>query len=273
MTIPIYDDPTEWNIVDAASDPKPNEWHPSNGPARRLCRCLEGVRDLVEALEHVLSVHNRSKKRRRMRSVITPLHNLCACTVDLLNSIQSDNALVDGLPENCGKDLAKIVAFLKASVPFEGSGKLALLRNKVAAHYDRDMQPMELRAINLSVDLTEIAEWISINIFVLCDALKLKAYTWSGTGYSKDSQMIMCSEPLMTDFRVEAGRVVGINGCFVSKSPRWEVYHGLRSLWKKSDELFERPSVWRIREFIEDDPGCHWSKVLQDGDRSRSKAS
>jgi hypothetical protein len=40
MEIPIFDDPTERSIVDVAGEPTSNEWHPANGPARDLCRCL-----------------------------------------------------------------------------------------------------------------------------------------------------------------------------------------------------------------------------------------
>jgi hypothetical protein len=196
--------------------------------------------------------------------MIVPLHNLCTSTVDLLNSIQSEKQIADRLPPHCGKDLAKLISFFKASVPFLAQGKLAILRNKISAHYDRDMHPMEMRNVNSSVDLTEVAEWISVCISVLCDAVKLDAFIWSGRGYSKDSLMIMCSEPLMTDFCVEEGQVVGINGCYVSKSPKWQIYEAMRALWKRSDEMFERTSRWRIKEFIEDNPGEHWSKLIRD---------
>jgi hypothetical protein len=212
-----------------------------------------------------LTAKNRSKRRRRLRSVVVPLHNLCISTVDLLHSILSDQQIPERLPEHCGRDLTKLVSFFKQNVPFERHGKLAVLRNKTSAHYDRDMHPIDLRAVNLSVDLTEIAEWISITVSVLCDILKLNVFMWSGQGYSKDSVMIMCTDPLMTDFRVSGGKIVGINGCYVSESPRWQVYSALKSIWAISDQMFERSSNWRIKEFAEDKPGDHWSKILRDG--------
>jgi hypothetical protein len=264
LPIPIYDDQTEWNIVDTATESERNEWHPSNGPARRLCRCLEGLRDLEESVEHLLGVQNRSKRRRRLRSVVVPLHSLCTSTVDLLNSILSQKQFANRLPEHCGKDVARLISFLKCHVPFEGIGKLAVLRNKISAHYDRDMHPSEMRVVNLSVDLTEVAEWISILISVLSDVLKLDVFVWSGAGYTEGSLMIMCSEPLMTDFEVRNGNVVGINGCYLSKSPKWQIYAALNTVWRLSDRMFERSSRWRIKEFVEDKPGDHWSKIVRE---------
>src|SRR5205823_9154448 len=128
-----------------------------------------------------------------------------------------------------------LISFLKAEVPFEGQGRLALLRNKTAAHYDREMIPVDMRAISFSVEVTEVAEWVSILISVLSDVLKLNVYMWSGDGYEKDSVMIMCTDPLMTDFRVEQGKIVAINNCYVSESPRWHVYSALKKVWRLSD--------------------------------------
>jgi hypothetical protein len=264
VSIPIYSDDADWDIVDPTGETVHREWHPMNSPARRLCQCLEGIRDLRETIDHVLAVHNRSKRRRRIRSVVVPLHSLCVSLRDLINSIASDRTIADRLPLNYSSDLASLMAFFRSHVPWERSGKLALIRNKTSAHYDRDMWPADLREVSLSVDVTETAEWINLTISVLCDVLKLDAFMWSGGGYAPNGVMIMCTEPIMTDFKVEAGNVVGINGCYVSKSPKWKVYDALKSLAAATDKMFERHSRWRIKEFLADPPQSHWSKTLRE---------
>jgi hypothetical protein len=188
------------------------------------------------------------------------------CTVGLLNAIMSERQFRERLPEHCGRDANKLASFLREHVPFEKKGKLALLRNKVAAHYDVDMTPFEMRALNQSVELTEVAEWISVALAVICDAAKLNVFTWSGRGYSENSVMLMCTEPLMTDFQTKDGQIVGINGCYISESPKWQIYSAIKRVWTLSDQMFERHSRWRIRGFVEDTPDQHWSKILRDAD-------
>jgi hypothetical protein len=270
MSLPIFKDSSEWRIIDTTEEGHSREWHPMNGPARQLCRCLEGVRDVQEQIEHLLTAQSRAKRRRRLRSVVVPLHSLCIATVDLLNSIASDKTIAERLPRGAGGDITRLLTFLKEHVPFGRGEKLTVLRNKVAAHYDRDLQANDRRQLNAAVEVTEVAEWISIIISVLSDSLKLNVFMWSGTGYTEGGVMIMCTDPLMTDFRVENGQVVGINGAYVAESPRWSVYAALKALWTVSDRMFERASRWRIKEFVEDKPGEHWSKVVRDfGGRSR----
>ncbi|MBV9009049.1 MAG: hypothetical protein JO354_07780 [Verrucomicrobia bacterium] len=263
MSLAIYNDSSEWQIVDATDDGRSREWHPMNGPAKHLCRCLEGVHDVQEQIEHVFTAQNRAKRRRRLRSLVVPLHSLCIATVDLLNCIASDKTIAERLPRTAGSDIAQLLAFVRAHVPFGRGEKLTALRNKIAAHYDRDLQPSDSRQLNASIELTEVAEWISVLISVLCDVLKLNVFMWSGTGYAEGGVMIMCTDPLMTDFQVEDGQVVAINGAYITKSPRWCAYAALKTLWLVSDRMFERSSRWRIKEFVEDAPGDHWSKVVR----------
>jgi hypothetical protein len=134
---PIYEDPLKRKIFDAVggSDQK-GEWLPMNNPAKRLCKCLEGLRDIEESVEHYNTAQAVKKRRRRLRGIVVPLHSLCVSVVDLINGIQSEKNVHQLLPQNCTTQLTQLRERFETLVPFRGKGKLAILRNKVsAAHY------------------------------------------------------------------------------------------------------------------------------------------
>jgi hypothetical protein len=166
----IYLDPIDRKIVDAAGDEdQKGEWLPINSPAKRLCKCIEGLRDIQEAIEHVNSVEAPKKRRRRLRGLFVPLHSLCVGIVDLLNCIQSDESAQSKLSKDHLGQLTQLRERFRGLVPFESKGKLGKLRNKLSAHYDRDMAPEEMRELLKSVTFAEIGEWISICAATLCD--------------------------------------------------------------------------------------------------------
>lgn len=89
----IYLDTFDREIANSLSEgeAEANAWHPSNPAAQQLWRCLECLRDLDELLEEAFHQKNSTKKKRRLKNAITPLHSLMFALDDLLNDIQSNN--------------------------------------------------------------------------------------------------------------------------------------------------------------------------------------
>jgi len=120
-----------------------------------------------------------------------------------------------------------------------------------------------MRDLLNSTDSTEIGEWLHIALGVLCDAMKLDAFMWSAEGPEKDTITIMCQEPIISVFRIENSRIVGIVGFYLRKlSPKWMVFDQIRKVAESSQCLFERESRYRIAGFYEDSKG-QWARSIQ----------
>jgi hypothetical protein len=69
----------------------------------------------------------------------------------------------------------------------------------------------------------------------------------------------------MTTVEVHDGRISKLLGFHVRKeSPKWEIYRAIASAAQLGDKLFQKNSPYRIRGFLKDRPGEHWSKLLRD---------
>jgi hypothetical protein len=260
---PIYLDPIERSLVDAASglsDPK--EWHPMNGAADRLIKCREALRDIEEVIETFASAKAATKKRRRLRAVFVPLHSLCVNVVELINQIQTDKRVHDRLPLNATAELTRLRSHFVDQVPFHRKGRLGMLRNRVSAHYEASMSPAEMRELLNTTDSTEAGEWIHATIGVLCDLLKLDAYMWSAEGPTEDTITMLCQEPLISVTRLEGNTIVELKSLYMcGKSPRMIMFDQMLELVKLSQCLFERKCQYRISSFYED-AGPHWARSL-----------
>jgi hypothetical protein len=267
----IYADPVDRNIIDTAGhEDQEGEWEPMNNPAERLCKCLEGLRDIHEAVENFKSVQAPKKQRRRLRAIFVPLHSLCICIVDLINSLQSERSVHSLLPKNCTRQLTELRERFENLVPFGRKEKLGLLRNKVSgAHYDRDLTPAEMRDLLRGVSTTEVGEWINICLATLCDLLKLNAYQWSTKAPADNTAVILCEQPIpvmsVVDVDVQERRITGIRAIYFTKSPRSVAFETIKALTRSADALFESGSKsrFRIAGFHEDPPDVNWSALLR----------
>jgi hypothetical protein len=282
---PIYLDPLKRKIVDAAGDEdQAGEWLPMNNPAKRLCKCIEGLRDIQEAIEELTAVQAPKKRRRRLRGIFVPLHALCLGIVDLINAIQSEKSVHSLLPKNCTPDLTELSTKFKTMVPFGNKEKLGMLRHKVSAHYDKDLTPEEMRELQKSVTSSDVAEWINICLAMLCDLLKLNAYTWSTMPPEQNTAVVLCEQPIpvMSVIEVDgpktekddALRITGIRGIYLTTSPRMVVFETIKEVAQAADPLFEEGAKYnfRIQSFDEDQPGVKWSAILR-SDKKDSTAT
>lgn len=265
--MPIYLDQMDRRVVDFNDDDslQPAEWHPMNTAATRLCRCHVALGDVQEAVEHYLSTADPKKRRRRIRAVSIPLHNLCEGIIDTINAIQSDQSIHDRLPPDATKQLSELRTRFVSLVPFDRKGKLGIIRNRISAHLDKSEFPSDMREIVRSADPTEFGEWIHCCVGLMCDLLKLDAYRWTATTQKKDTIITMFQEPIMAVLRVEDGKVVEFAGALLRKrSPKHDIFEAASSLCESSQQLFERHSSLRISGFREDDPKDGWARMLRD---------
>lgn len=270
LGMPIYADPVIRKIVDAAGDEdQTGEWLPVNTPAKRICKCLEGLRDILENIEHYNAAHAPKKRRRRLRGVFVPLHALSVCIVDLINSIISEKTVHSVLPKNCLKELSELRIKFEILVPFKSGGKLGDLRNKVSGHYDKNMTPSEMRDLIKAVTSSEVGEWISICLGVLCDLIKLDVYRWSTKPTHENQGVILCERdiPILSEFVFDSEKetIIGLKNVFLTTSPRVEIGQVIKEVAVISDTLFVdgEKYKYRIRGFYDDPPDVSWSAVLR----------
>ena len=271
LGFPVYVDPVDRKIVDATGDEdQKGEWLPMNKPAEILCKCLEGLRDIQEAIEQFNSVQAPKKRRRRLRGVFVPLHSLCICIVDLMNIIQSEKSVHPRLPMNCTAQLTELQERFKKLVPFGWKEKLGILRNKVsAAHYDKDLSPAETRELLKNVTSEEVGEWINICLATLCDLLKLNVYDWSTEAPAENTAVILCERPIpimsVVEVDVQKHRITGFKSINLTTSPRVIIFETVMEVTKSTDTLFDAgsKSQFRINGYSEDSPGVGWSAVLR----------
>ncbi len=261
--MPIYLDPIDRELVDTTDENSTvGEWHPMKGPTTRLFKCYEAMSDIEVVLEDYARSKNIKKRRRKLRSIFTPLHSLAEHLVHLIDIIQSDTSIHDRLPEKTTSTLTLVKSKLVELVPFDRKGKLGILRNKTSAHYDKSLSPAEMKELYGKTDSTEVGEWLHVCISIMCDLMKLDAYGWSAHGPTPDTVIVMSKEPLMAVLATENGEVVELAGAFMRKvSPLTLISQKIQHAAELSQGLFEREARMRLVGFHPDSP-IDWARSL-----------
>jgi len=261
--MPIYLDPIERELVDTADENSTvGEWHPMKGPTTRLFKCYEAMSDIEVVLEDYARSKNIKKRRRKLRSIFTPLHSLAEHLVHLIDVIQSDTSIHNRLPDKATSTLTQVRTKLVDLVPFDRKGKLGILRNKTSAHYDLSLSPAEMKELFSKTDSTEVGEWLHVCISIMCDLMKLDAYGWSANGPTPDTVIVMSKEPVMAVLGTENGEVVRLAGALMRKvSPLTLISKKIQQVAELSQGLFERETRMRLIGFHPDSP-TDWARSL-----------
>lgn len=261
--LPIYFDIDRKLIDTAETDDAQHDWHPGNSAAHKLCRCVECLRDLRGLLEDGSRLENATKRRRKAKIILTPLHSLAECTVDLLNDCEGNPDTVKKMPVGYTKLISKLRLLLFNHIPVGKDGVLSRLRNKTSAHVDKTLRPAEARELIASLELHEIGMWLDTSISVLCDLLKLPVYFWTcESEHSQVIRMLMC-EPFLVSFKCENGEMVELVAVhMVKRPPRADIRDLILDVVRQSRWLF-RPSDTQIRAFYEDDNTDFWARSLE----------
>lgn len=262
--MPIYLDKVARPLCDPADQGSAHDsWHPGNVASQRLFRCVECLRDINDALADAGAARNEVKQRRKLKQMFIPLLSLAESITDLIHILQSNEDALSRMQPTDPKLLQQIKTKYQEFVPLSSAALLRQIRNKMAAHVDKDLWPNEAQALLAQAKHGEIGLWIHTSLTVLSDLLKLKVYAWVAA--SKDARLyrLMHTEPFLVTFRIENGAIVELVGAdMVSQSPRTLVMLLIEEIIQHSQWMFQDGEP-RIQGLVQDQPGDHWAKSLR----------
>lgn len=261
--MPICLDPVDRGIADSLSEGEAdvNDWYPSNDAARKLWRCLECLRDLDELLEDVAQQKNATKKKRRLKIAVTPLHSFATSLDDLLNDIQCNKDTSSKLTSEQEEQIRRIREQFSLMLPHDHKAPLSMVRNKLSSHIDRSIHPGEAKDLGRVIDSSEFGRWLHICLHLCLDLTKLDIYCWTCEAPSDELVRVMSNEPYLVTFRVEGNKVSELVGLhIVKKSPRNDIPDVIERLIESSVWMF-KPRQPRIKS-LKEDTKENWNTFL-----------
>lgn len=224
--IPIFFDPIDREIADSLSEGEMDvsSWYPSNAAAHKLWRCLECLRDLDELLEDVVHQKNATKKKRRLKIAVTPLHSLILALDDLLDDIQCNRDTSKLLKIDQKEQILAIKEQFGVMLPHDHKAPLSIVRNKLSSHIDKKLHPSDARKIGNIISPSEFGRWLHICLHLVLDLTKLGVYWWSCDSPSDEYIRLMSNEPFIVTFRIDGDKLVELVGVHIAKkSPRNDI--------------------------------------------------
>ncbi len=177
--MPIYLEETPKAISDSIEEVEVNAWFPSNSAAHKLWRCLETLRDLDELIADSANQKNATKRKRKLKIALTPLHSLVTCVDDLCNNIQSNKETRRFLKKSQIKEVAEIQNRFSELLPHDHNAIISTARNKISAHIDKKMHHSEAQKIGSTIPANEFGRWLHVCLHLVLDLAKLNIYHWS----------------------------------------------------------------------------------------------
>ncbi len=266
--LPIYLDPTARTLADSMHDPQEaiDGWFPSNQAAHKLWRCHEAMLDLEAALEPVGHAKNATKRKRRLKIAITPLHALITCLDDLLNDIENNPETRNRLKPGQAGDIPAIRTAFQAVLPHDHQSPVSQIRNKLSSHIDRRMHTAEAQALASQLTSHEFGRWLHICLNVVLDLTKLEIYAWSCRPPADGYVTCMHFEPYIVTLKIEGADAPAIAGVNISSaSPRNALSDAANRLVVLSRWMFKAGQA-RIGGFTQDEPHAPWNSFARNVD-------
>jgi hypothetical protein len=94
---PVYADEVR-QLADVVTEYQPHSWKPANYAAQKLFRCVECLRDMEVLLQTAGRLKNKTKQRRKLKIIHTPLYSLVEAIRDLANDLENNPDTVCQLP-------------------------------------------------------------------------------------------------------------------------------------------------------------------------------
>lgn len=260
---PVYADDVR-KLADVATDLQPQTWKPANVAAQKLFRCVECLRDLELLLQTAGRLKNKTKQRRKLKIVLTPLHSLVEAIRDLANDLENNPDTVKRLPPDARQLIPQIRSQL-LSISSIGKGSLlSATRNKISAHIDTELSAEDMRSLLNQAETPQVGLWLHSCISALTDFSKLPVYFWSCEPNGEGSIRILFVEPFVVTLGLnaegKADRILDIH--LIPKPPRRDVLELMMRVVKNSKWMFG-PSDPCIKNFVEDKPTDSWAKSLK----------
>lgn len=261
--MPIFLDQFDREIADAlpSEELDISAWHPSNAAAHKLWRCLECLRDLDELLEEVAHQKNATKRKRRLKIAITPLHSLATAIDDLLNDIQSNKETFKLLKADEHEQVIAIKQQFGTMLPHDHKAPLSMIRNKLSSHIDKGLRLSAAQELGSLIVPSEFGRWLHICLHLILDLTKLDIYWWSCKSLSDEYIRFMSNEPFIVTLRVEGEKLVELAALHIAKrSPRNDIPEVVDRLITHSVWMF-KPGQPRISS-LKEDKRENWNTFL-----------
>lgn len=260
--MPIYADQVR-QLMDSATELQPHNWHPANVAAEKLFRCVESLRDIDELLKSAGRSKSVTKRRRKLKIMLTPLHSLAESIRNLLDDLECNPDSVCRLPPGARELLPHMRSELLRNVAIGRGGLLSTTRNKISAHIDKDLSSEEMRELLAQAEPAQVGFWLHACVSVFSDLIKLPVFFWSCDAEHKDAVRILFSEPFVVTLGIDPNGKVNslLNIHLITQPPRYDIFRLLMKVVSNSKWMFG-PSDQRITRFVEDGPGTPWAKSL-----------
>jgi hypothetical protein len=224
---------------------------------------VECVRDIELLLQTAGRLKSRTKQRRKLKIIHTPLYSLVEGIRDLANDLENNPDTVRQLPQGARQLVPQLRSQLLLISTAEKGGLLSTTRDRIAAHVDRELSAEEMQFLLSQADPSQIGLWLHTCVAVLSDFIKLPVYFWSCEPDGDDTVRILFKEPFVVTFGLDstgrANRLLNLH--LVASPPRYEVAKLLMRVVKNSKWMF-RANDQRITSFEADKPGDPWAKSL-----------
>lgn len=252
--MPIYLDPTDRGIANAmgAREDEVDDWFPSNKAALKLWRCLESMLDLEEALEFTSEAKNTTKKKRKLKIAITPLHSLISNIDDLLNDIENNPETKGRLEKQDVDNVIKIQKEFHEVLPHDNKSTITTVRNKLSSHIDKKLHPSQAQELGSEISQHEFGRWLHICLHMILDLTKLNIYSWACKPPSDEYLTFMHNEPYIVTMKTDGERITQLAGLNISNSsPRNAIPESVDKLIVLSQWMFRKDQA-RISSLKED---------------------
>ncbi len=249
--MPIFLDKTPRIISDPLKGAEIDYWYPSNSAAQKLWRCLESLRDLDDLLIDSANQKNATKRKRKLKIALTPLHSLIKSLDDLCNTIQCNKETRGLLDESKIREVSEIQKTYTRLLPHDHKSIITTARNKLSAHVDKNMLPSEAQKIGETITSSEFGRYLHICLHLTLDLTKLDIYHWSCKSPGKDYVCFMQFEPFIVTMKIEGENspaLVGLN--IANGSPRNAIPEIVQSLVENSQWMFkqDQPRIFGLKK-------------------------
>lgn len=238
--MPIFEDTQVRSIVDALDeDQETVDWYPANETARKLWHCLEALRDIDLALEHVPKQQDVNRRKRHLKQFSVQLHSLAKTVVCLCDQIAGDADAKCRLEKDTLSQVSRIKAEFCGIIPIDHKGDLSVIRNRLGGHIDQDLSPWLAREILSRNATSSFGRWLHLCVHALLDLMKLSIYAWSVHSSVEGHVRLMANEPFLVTFLWSDERKELIAVHLSKRSPRMVIVDVVEKVIQGSQWMFE----------------------------------
>ena len=228
--LPLYIEDVARSVSDPANRTPSGEWHPADDQTRKLWACVEAMRDIDALLPSGESVI----PLRRLKALLVPLESLRAATIRLYDYLCSSDEMKRRLPRDVRSKVSSVIAGFRASSAFCKPTDLRRIRNKQAAHVEKDMQSWSAQEELTTLRPSQFAAALHECLSLVVSALDLDIYSWTASDCPDDCIRLLAVEPSLATLRIEDGAPVELIRVDIVISPRYGIQEMCESLAHKT---------------------------------------